>query len=159
MRGVDDRLHDLLVALAGQLVEQQRQNDRDRERHQQIANADGQGVLQQLGKVRRGEEAFKVLEAHPGAAPDALHRLVVAEGDLQTIHGIIAEHQKIRHGGQQKQIQLPVGQDAFQHMAGRSTSSSGTYGGRCLTHMNTPYSLVLLAPVYGIYHKSSISIL
>ena len=101
-------LHDLFIPPEWSLIQQQCQQNRHRERTQQRSDADGQRIGQQLHKIRGRKESLEISESHPGAAGDALCSLVIPEGDLDPVHGVISEDQEIRHRRNQEKIQLPV---------------------------------------------------
>ena len=108
MRRVGDHLHGLLEP--GMLVgiEQQRQDDRDREAHQQRVQADHEGVGHQRGEIEAVYKFDKVLHAHPAAAGDAKCRIIVAESDLQTVHGPIFKEQIEQNAGNDHQVQIII---------------------------------------------------
>ena len=97
MRRVNRGLNDFLVPFGRKLVQKQRQQNRNRKGNQQVPDAHGQRVGQQPRKIRRIEKPFKVFQPHPLAAPDALRRLVVPEGNLQPVHRIISEDKEVSH--------------------------------------------------------------
>ena len=99
MGHVDGGLGKPLEALAVQLVQQDRQQDRDREAEQQPVQVEQEGVQEHPAAVIAAEELFKVLEAHPFAAGDAEGGLVIAEGNLHAVHGKIAEHDEEARAG------------------------------------------------------------
>ena len=114
MRRVDHGLHDFLVAFGRELVEKERQKNRDGEGTEQGPDTDRERIVQQLPEIRRGEEALEVPKAHPLASKDALGGFEVPESDLNAVHGVVAEDQEIGDRGNQKQVQFPVAGDAAQ---------------------------------------------
>ena len=111
--GVNDRLHGALELLEPQLVENQAQDDRHREAPQKGIQAQLDGVPQHPVEVGRPEEALEPLPAHPRAAGDAQARVVVAEGDLDAVHGAVLVHDGDDHRDQQQHVKLPVICDAL----------------------------------------------
>ena len=82
VRHVGNRLNGFSVPLALDLVEQQREDDRNREAKDQARKADGQRVGQNAGEVVRLKEFDKMLKAvasRPGASENALSGRKVLE--------------------------------------------------------------------------------
>ena len=75
---------------------------------QQRQQGQHQGVGNDLPAGVGGKKADEVLQAHPIASPEAAAGLVIAEGDLQAVHGQKFEQHKVRHHRDQDQVQIPV---------------------------------------------------
>ena len=103
-----DGLDQALITLAAQLIENQRQDDGEREAQYDAHQADFEGVPHDQLEFGQGEHPREMLQAHPRAAPDTKHRLVILKGNLNAIHGHIAEHKHQHHRRHQKQIQFPA---------------------------------------------------
>ena len=97
MRHIQKRLRCLGEFLVFQLVDKQRQNDRQRE-GQQIRHRNAHGVDEQTAEVIVREERLEPFEADKLAAKNASGGLVVDERDVQTEHrpefkdGIVDQH-------------------------------------------------------------------
>ena len=113
MRDVNDGLHQALVFEIANLVEQQRQQDGRREAENHAVNVEQQRVAEHPEEHRRAEQALKILQAHPFAAPDAQVHLIVLEGDLHAIERRIFENDEEQNCRHQQQIQIPVAVEHF----------------------------------------------
>ena len=111
---VGDHLRHLAQLVGDAVIEQQRQENRKGERGDDLIDAQHDGVGQQILEHIGMEELVKVLHAHPRAAPDALGRLEVAEGNLHAVHWPIVEDQQIDQRRQEEQVQHPVAGDLVQ---------------------------------------------
>ena len=86
-------LHHSLIALALQLVEQQRQQDRRGESEKYVQAADGQRVAHDDGKIPAGQELTEVFKAHPFRREKRTARNIVFERDDQPVHRVIQREQ------------------------------------------------------------------
>ena len=111
VREVGDHLHRALERAVADLVERQRQDDRRHEAERHHQHVDRHHVADQRVEVGGPEEQQEVLQSHPFAAPDALHRRVVAEGDLGSHHRDVLEDENVGQGGGHHQVVLPVAAD------------------------------------------------
>src|SRR5699024_8885624 len=111
VRRIGEGLREPLEEPAAQLVESEREDDRQREEHHLI-DAEREGVAQQPPEIERAEEPLEVLESRPRAAGDPAGGDEVLERDLHAVHRHIVEDQEEdqRRGGQQ--VQLPAGGEA-----------------------------------------------
>ena len=89
---VDSRLGKALEALAVQLIEQDGKQHRNRKAEKQAVQIEQNGILEHTPAVIRIEECTKMLQAHPLTAGNAEGGLVIAEGNLHTVHREIAEY-------------------------------------------------------------------
>ncbi|GBF75012.1 hypothetical protein PA598K_03390 [Paenibacillus sp. 598K] len=78
-----------------QLIEQDRQEQRRRERDDQIEEIEHQRVAKREVKVPHAEHFPERLEADPFAAKYPLKEIKVLEGYLNAIHRTVSEDQKI----------------------------------------------------------------
>ena len=108
VRRVDDCLHGALEAFEAELVERKAQKDRHRETPEQAVETQLDGVPQHAVEGGGPEEPFEPFPAHPGTAGDAKARVVVAEGDLDAVHGPVLVHDGDDHRDQKQDIQLPA---------------------------------------------------
>ena len=124
---VADHLHRFAEALKRNVIQQQRENQRKRERGQRI-EIDEQRVAQNLPELRRVEKLLHILEAHPVAILDGAGDAEIAERDLHAVHGHVPEGDQHRHGQQQHDIQRAVPGD-FVFKGGREFFPRGV--GNC----------------------------
>eukprot|EP01135_Chromosphaera_perkinsii_P010709 Nk52_evm1s2201 gene=Nk52_evmTU1s2201 len=89
--GVQDGLGHPLESLAGKLVHDEREDDRDGEGHQQPDGVDRQRVDHQAFELERRHERYEVVQSHPGAPEEAVHGVVLAKGDLSPVHRPVLE--------------------------------------------------------------------
>ena len=87
-----------------------------------------EGVGKHPSAVIAAEKLFEILQADPFAAGDAEGRLVIPEGDLDAVHGEIAEDNEESQAGQQQHPQLPV--TAQGHATRRPAAPAGGRGKR-----------------------------
>ena len=78
-------LHGALEGSAPYLVQKQSKQDRSREADQQRISTKQQRIAQQSEKKRTIEEAVKVLQTYPLAAPDSFAERVILEGNLYAV--------------------------------------------------------------------------
>lgn len=83
------------------------------EAQQKVIQADAESIDNQLAEIGRLEKAGEVRKAHPGAAPDAFSHREIFEGNLNAIHGAVAEHKHENQRWENKQIHLPVSHNLF----------------------------------------------
>ena len=105
-----------------------------REPGQQTVEAQRQCVLQQRAEAGRTEEVLKVLQSYPRTALNAQIGVKILEGDLNAVHGAVAENQQIRRGGQQKKIKEIIRFHLLEHRMtarfsgfGRQASEGGFF--------------------------------
>ena len=108
VRRVGDHLNRLFQLVQRQIVHQQREDDGRRKADDQRIHADAQRVLNQDPEIVAGKEAIEILEADPGAAPDAAANLVVLERHQNAVHRCIAEDRVIDDDRQEHDPQPPV---------------------------------------------------
>ena len=123
---VGDRLHDLLVALGVDGVEQKREQDGKGHAEDHRQDGDPQGVHQHAGKDIRAEEPLKMTQANPRAAEETLVIFEVFERELNAYHRRVFEGDNVGQRNKQKQIQLPVALqcDEWRHLLTHGESSS-----------------------------------
>ena len=114
--GVQHRLDEAFVS-AGDFVQEKGYQDGDGESRQEGIDGNGEGVADQGPAVVGGEEFLEVFESHPGASGEAQGAFVVFEGDLDAVHGEVAENQHGEKGGQEHQIVLAVLPDGLAQAA------------------------------------------
>lgn len=117
MRHVKDRLHRLAVAVGGHGIEHQRQENWQGIGEDQRAQRDAQRVRDVLEAGWQAQKVAKVLEADVDAGLHALPWVVVHEGDLQAVHGAVAEDDVVDHQRDREQVQIPVSDQVFFEVA------------------------------------------
>src|SRR6478672_7469270 len=80
------------------LTDQQGQDNRDGEGHYQPEDRDPKGIPHNLAELVRVDEPDEVLETHPRTSREAVNRVVVAEGDLHSVHRPVLEHRDVDEG-------------------------------------------------------------
>lgn len=105
---VGDGLHEALDLGRTDLVDQQRQDDREDEAGHQRPQADAERVPQDLAEERRGEGLFEVVQTDPFAAGQALGRVELAERQLDAPHRHVGEDRHEYQSRSGKHPQLPV---------------------------------------------------
>ena len=108
MRNINRGLGKSFETLPVQLVEHDGQEDRDREAEKEAEHIQEESVQEHSSAVITGKEFLKVFQAHPFASGDSEGSLVIPEGDLDPVHGEIAEDDKKGQGRQKQYPQLPV---------------------------------------------------
>ena len=126
---VSGQLHRLPEAAMLDVVQSQREDDRDRERGGDLVGGQPEGIPEHRPELRRLEEAVEVGHADPGAAEDALHGEEIAERDLRPPHRHVLEDQQVDQRQQQQQVQLPVDARVAQQRTPRPRRGQGV-GGR-----------------------------
>ena len=91
MRQIGNGLHQLLHPCVPHFIQQQRENDGHREYENQLQNADGQGVGDELPELGMGEEFLKPVQSRPVAGKDAVADVVLLKGDQRAVHGAVSE--------------------------------------------------------------------
>ena len=94
---IGDRLGHAFKGVAAHLVEQQRQDDGRRKSHQNLEQADHDGVADGAEGEGTFEKVDEVFQPYPIAAQNALCGPVILEGDHLTCHGEIQEHDVVDH--------------------------------------------------------------
>ena len=113
MGQISDGLGDLLELQRADLIEQQRQNDREGELQNALDKADVQRVLDQTPAIVALEEHLEVLPADPRASPDTLAEGVILKSQHVARDGNVADQDVVHDCGQQHQVQRPAAQDAL----------------------------------------------
>src|SRR5690606_669619 len=62
-------------------------------------------VRQNVQEIRLGEQPFEMLEADPFAAANALERLIILEGNDETVHRNVFENQEIQQPRKDHDVQ------------------------------------------------------
>ena len=83
---------DFLVFQAGDFIQQQRKDDRQREGEEEALQPHGNRVDDSLPEGWKGEQIFIVGKADPPAARDSLKNLEILKGDDNPAHRYIAEN-------------------------------------------------------------------
>ena len=109
MRQVGDGLRHPLERLVPDLVEHKGQQDRHREREDELERADDDRIGQRPRRRVCREELLEMLPPDPGAVPDPQPDVVVLKRDLKPVHGPIAENDDQRKPRQEHQIKRSVG--------------------------------------------------
>ena len=91
MGQIGNGLHQLLHLGVAHLIQQQRKKDGHREYENQLQNADGQGVGDELPELGMGEEFLKPVQSRPVAGKDAVADVVLLKGDQRAVHGAVSE--------------------------------------------------------------------
>ena len=125
VRRVRHHLCETLEAGVLYLVDGQRQDQRRRRPNDQGVDAQRKGIANDDRKIWRLYELAELGEADPGAAEHALHRVVVAEGDLRPDHGPIVEGDEEREGHGDHKIELSVPADPCSAPASRRLQRRG----------------------------------
>lgn len=97
-------LHGFFQLWTFHLVEYQRQQNRERERHYKVIQAQPYRISQQPPEIIGIKETVQVLHSRPRAAPDAQPGRVVLEGDLHAVHRQITKNNEIDDRRDQKQV-------------------------------------------------------
>ena len=118
MRQIGNGLHQLLHLGVAHLIQQQRKNDGHREYENQLQNADGQGVGDELPELGMGEEFLKPVQSRPVARQNTVTDVVFLKGDQRAVHGAISEYRTPEDTRQHHQKQHPVLLDGFQQICG-----------------------------------------
>ena len=108
MREVGHRLHNPLVARVRDLIEHERENDRRRERDDQVLDIQDNGVAEDRPEIGIPDDLQHILHAVircPRAPDDAQFRLVLLEGQGDTVHRVITEQHIVHEGKQHDQVQ------------------------------------------------------
>ena len=108
MRHIDGGLGKALEPFAVQLVQHDRQEDRNRETEQQAVEVQQEGVRKHPPAVIAVEEFFEIFQSDPLAAGNAEGGFIVPEGNLYAVHREITEYNEKCQAGQQQHPQLPV---------------------------------------------------
>ena len=131
MRRVGDGLDRAADALALQLIEHQREDDRQRKAQHQAQQAQRERVAHGDREPVGIEEAIEVVQPAPGAAHDAQLHFVRLKRDQNAVHGLVGEEYDVDQRGQQHDVHLPAAQDAQKRFArlapaaGRGESLNG----------------------------------
>ena len=104
MRRVRNGLHGFFQLWAFHLVEYQRQQNREWERHYKVIQAQPYRISQQPPEIIGIKETVQVLHSRPRATPDAQPGRVVLEGDLHAVHRQITKNNEIDDRRDQKQV-------------------------------------------------------
>ena len=85
------------VSIARQVIQiqQQRQNDRKRERGDQLVDAEKDGIPEQIGKHIGGKKFLEMRKADPCAVPDSFGGHEFLKRDLHPVQRPIVEHRQI----------------------------------------------------------------
>ncbi len=124
MRKVGNGLDDLLVADVVNLVQEQGEQYRCREREQDPEQADDHGVAEHPIEQRTAEQPLEVMEPRPGAPQDAIHHPVVLEGDEHAVHRLVVKEDEVDDRRDQQQVVIPVLVDLL--LEGYLQGDSGT---------------------------------
>ena len=108
VRCINHSLNRALQFHETKLVKCKAQNDRYGETPQKTVQAEFHRVPDHSAKCRSPEKAFKPFPANPWASCNAKARVVVAEGNLNTVHGSVLVHNGDNHRYQEQDVQLPV---------------------------------------------------
>ena len=107
-RGVGHHLNRLPEAASRDLVQRECEHDRHRKAHAQRVDADSERVADEGPERRRGEKALEVPQPDPRTTPDSEQPVEVLERDLQPVHGLVREHEKVEQRRQDEQVELVV---------------------------------------------------
>ena len=103
----DDYLAGKLEAW-GYRVEREGEDNRKREAGSEGIETQKERIFENLEKRRRREEPDEVSKAGPRASPDPIHRAVVLEGDLSSIHRHIIEDEDKHQRWNEYEVELIV---------------------------------------------------
>ena len=141
VRHVGDGLHDLLVAVAAHLVEQDGEDQRRREHDGQREQVQRQRVADVLPQVRAGEQALKPLEADVLGALEALEQLVVVERRPQVVHGQVLEQQHVDQDGNDHQVDIAVAPDPVAYTSSHAGGVEDAFlSGCCGIQCESPFT-------------------
>ena len=113
VRRIGDHLDKLAESLSRQIVQQQRENNRDRNAYQKRVDAQRQRIFQECREFIAAEEALEMGKMVPLATPYPKLSDVVLEGDLNAVHRNIMKNDIIYNDRQDHQIQNPVFADVL----------------------------------------------
>ena len=106
MGHVSDGLHDLAELDRLTLVQDQGEENRQRERKDEHADVDGQGVPDQTPQIDAVEEFLELSKTDPLRSEDALHGFEILKGDDDAVHRPIVEDDIVGEDRQEHQIQI-----------------------------------------------------
>ena len=107
VRQVAHRLHDALELLVGELVDQERQDDRSRKPEGDPQEADDDGVAEDPPEEGVAEQDLEVMEVVPLAPQEAQVEAIVLERGDDPVDRQIVEHEQERESGEQCKVQEP----------------------------------------------------
>ena len=113
MRELADRLYDLPIRLAPDLIQQEgKQNWRGKDKDE-VQKADEQRVTQQTPEIGRVEELSEVREANPRAGKGTLPGPKVLESDEHTPHGQVLEEEEVHQPWKHQNVGVPIEPDSL----------------------------------------------
>ena len=93
MRQIGNGLQHFFVFLAAHFIEKQRQNDGSGEGNRDSQSGQGNGIPENAPEFTIAHESFKMLQAHPGTAPNTAGKGITFEGDDHARQGLVMEEQ------------------------------------------------------------------
>lgn len=115
MRESIDRLVDTFDFATADLIEQDRNHNRDRKFKNEPAKTDKERVSNSLPKTSCPEQIPEVLKTYPIAIPNTFHEGIVTEGKLNPVDWQIAENQIEDDAWNNHQPICPIFKEGFSH--------------------------------------------
>ncbi|MNC22681.1 hypothetical protein D3C75_706880 [compost metagenome] len=113
MRRIGNGLDRFFERAIPDLIEGQRQNNRQRKPDRQFIETDAEGVPQQIPEKIGIKKPFKMVKTNPRAARDSFGRHKILKSDLDAVHRAVMKDEEIQQSRSHEQIELPVLPDPF----------------------------------------------
>ena len=134
MRHIDNGLEHPFVKEMMNFIDKERQHNRRGKGKDQLIERNQDRIAQHAIKRWIVEKVTKMFEAHPRAAPNAIHQLIFFEGDYIAQHRVIAKQDEKGKGRDQHQIEkamIPNGREQRCPVALFTNVQPGLGGSRC----------------------------